>query len=166
MKTITEINSFELKFVILQSCANSNLKPISLITVEGGGFVDDVNRTALRECREDGATPFDLFIDNLIQDMADNGECFVPASEDDVEVIAEELKNLARLKCGSAADGESPIHSGRADVWWATIQGGVGPDVWEKDIRVSAVDLMDAATQAEEKAEYFGGWVARLERAF
>jgi len=48
--------------------------------------------------------------------------------------------------------------------WLALIQGGIGPDVWDKEVAISAVDFMDAAKQAHGKAEYYGGYVVSLER--
>jgi hypothetical protein len=30
----------------------------------------------------------------------------------------------------------------------ATLQGGIGPDVWDREIEINAADFMDAAQQA------------------
>jgi len=38
----------------------------------------------------------------------------------------------------------------------AIIQGGIGPDVWDKELHISAVDFRDAASQAAVKAEELG----------
>ena len=46
----------------------------------------------------------------------------------------------------------------------ATVQGGVGPDVWEKELIINASDFMDAATYACHKAEEWGGQVTMLEQ--
>lgn len=50
------------------------------------------------------------------------------------------------------------------DKFSATIQGGFGEDVWDREIEISAVDFMDAAKQATGKAEELGGWVVRVEQ--
>jgi hypothetical protein len=46
----------------------------------------------------------------------------------------------------------------------ALIQGGIGPDVWDKELLISAVDFRDAANQAIAKAEELGGCVVSLEQ--
>jgi ribosomal protein L18E len=46
----------------------------------------------------------------------------------------------------------------------ALIQGGIGPDVWDREICISAVDFLDAAKQAVAKAEELGGQVVSLEQ--
>lgn len=46
----------------------------------------------------------------------------------------------------------------------ALIVGGVGPDVWEKEENISAADFMDAAGQAQAKADELGGQVVMLEQ--
>lgn len=46
----------------------------------------------------------------------------------------------------------------------ALIQGGEGPDVWDKDIEISAVDFLDAAKQAVGKAEELSGHVVMVEQ--
>lgn len=45
----------------------------------------------------------------------------------------------------------------------ALIQGGSGPDVWDREFLISAVDFKDAANQAIARAEEFGGHVVSLE---
>ena len=47
----------------------------------------------------------------------------------------------------------------------AQIQGGVGPDVWEKEIFISAADFLDAAEQADVRATEIGGQVTQLEQS-
>lgn len=47
----------------------------------------------------------------------------------------------------------------------ALLQGGLGPDVWDKEIEISAVDFMDAAKQAQGQAEYYNGQVVSLEQS-
>lgn len=42
------------------------------------------------------------------------------------------------------------------------IQGGIGPDVWDLEIEIEAVDFRDAANQAIARAEEFGGYVVVL----
>lgn len=44
------------------------------------------------------------------------------------------------------------------------IQGGLGPDVWEREAELSAVDFMDATRQAVFKADELGGRVVSLEQ--
>lgn len=44
------------------------------------------------------------------------------------------------------------------------IQGGIGEDVWDKELTISAVDFMDAAKQAVGKAEDLGGHVVMVEQ--
>lgn len=41
----------------------------------------------------------------------------------------------------------------------ALIQGGIGPDVWDEEKEISAVDFMDAAKQAARVAEELHGVV-------
>jgi len=41
----------------------------------------------------------------------------------------------------------------------AFIIGGEGPDVWDREVKISAVDFMDAATQAQGRAEELHGWL-------
>ena len=45
----------------------------------------------------------------------------------------------------------------------ALIQGGIGPDVWDKELQISAVDFMDAAKQAHGEAEELGGHVVSVD---
>lgn len=47
----------------------------------------------------------------------------------------------------------------------AVIAGGIGPDVWDKEIMISAVDFRDAANQAIAAAESAGGVVILVEQA-
>lgn len=44
----------------------------------------------------------------------------------------------------------------------AEIQGGTGPEVWDKEIDISASSFMDAAVQAYSKAQELGGFVTSL----
>lgn len=44
------------------------------------------------------------------------------------------------------------------------IIGGIGPDVWDKEENISAADFMDAAGQAQAKADEWGGQVVMLEQ--
>lgn len=46
----------------------------------------------------------------------------------------------------------------------AIIQGGIGPDVWDREVKISAADFLDAANQANAKAEELGGQVIILEQ--
>ena len=46
----------------------------------------------------------------------------------------------------------------------ALIQGGLGPDVWDKELQISAVDIHDALNQAKGTAEEMGGHVVLVER--
>jgi hypothetical protein len=46
-----------------------------------------------------------------------------------------------------------------------TIQGGDGPDMWDKEVTVSAADFLDAARMATAQAEYHGGYVTALQLA-
>lgn len=44
----------------------------------------------------------------------------------------------------------------------ALIQGGLGPDVWDRELKISAADFRDAASQATAQAEELGGQVVEL----
>ncbi len=46
----------------------------------------------------------------------------------------------------------------------ALIVGGEGPDVWDKEESINAADFMDAAGQAQAKADEWGGQVVMLEQ--
>lgn len=46
----------------------------------------------------------------------------------------------------------------------ATIQGGDGPDVWDKECFIDAADFMDAAGLAAAKADEFCGQVTRIDQ--
>ena len=41
---------------------------------------------------------------------------------------------------------------------------GVGPDTWDNEFSVEAVDILEAARLAMEKAQYSGGWVVSIEQ--
>lgn len=47
----------------------------------------------------------------------------------------------------------------------ALIQGGIGPDVWDREVAISAADFRDASNQAIAKAEDLGGYVVSLEQS-
>lgn len=44
------------------------------------------------------------------------------------------------------------------------IQGGIGEDVWDREIEISAADFRDAANQAIAHAEELGGQVVMLQQ--
>lgn len=44
------------------------------------------------------------------------------------------------------------------------IQGGLGPDVWDRESKISAVDFRDACGQACAEAEELGGQVVLVEQ--
>lgn len=46
--------------------------------------------------------------------------------------------------------------------YFVLIQGGEGPDVWDRGLKISAVDFTDAAAQACGLAEGIGGHVANV----
>jgi hypothetical protein len=46
----------------------------------------------------------------------------------------------------------------------ALIVGGIGPDVWDREVNISGADFMDAAGQAQAKADEWGGQVVMLEQ--
>lgn len=46
----------------------------------------------------------------------------------------------------------------------ALIAGGLGPDVWDEEMPISAVDFQDAANQAIAYAKERGGDVVLLEQ--
>ena len=46
----------------------------------------------------------------------------------------------------------------------ALLQGGIGPDVWDKELQISAVDMKDALNQATATAEEMSGHVVLLEQ--
>lgn len=48
--------------------------------------------------------------------------------------------------------------------YWAFMVGGSGPDVWDKEIKISACDIEDAVKQAMGEAEECGGWICRVEQ--
>lgn len=45
----------------------------------------------------------------------------------------------------------------------AVIHGGEGPDVWDREVEIYGDDFVDAAKQAQGRAEDMGGWVYSLE---
>ena len=51
------------------------------------------------------------------------------------------------------------------EIYYALIQGGVGPDVWDREVKIDGVDFMDAAGQASARAEELGGSVVSLEQS-
>lgn len=46
----------------------------------------------------------------------------------------------------------------------AQIQGGVGPDVWDREVFIDGDDFLDAAHLASAKAEELGGQVTQLDQ--
>ena len=44
------------------------------------------------------------------------------------------------------------------------IHGGIGPNVWDRELEISAVDFMDAAQQAQNYADDMDGSVIELEQ--
>lgn len=42
------------------------------------------------------------------------------------------------------------------------IQGGEGPDVWDKELIIIAINWHDAVDIAEGRADYFGGQVVNI----
>jgi len=50
------------------------------------------------------------------------------------------------------------------NIYNALLQGGLGPDVWDKELSISAVDMQDALNQSNGKAEELGGQVVLLEQ--
>lgn len=48
--------------------------------------------------------------------------------------------------------------------FYAFIQGGIGPDVWDRELQISAVDIQDALKQAMAEAEESGGFVTSVEQ--
>lgn len=44
------------------------------------------------------------------------------------------------------------------------ITGGIGPDVWDKEVEVEAEDIGKAAALAIAQAEEINGWVVRIEQ--
>ena len=46
--------------------------------------------------------------------------------------------------------------------FYALIQGGIGPDVWDSEMEISAVDISDALRQAHSLAEELGGTVMEV----
>lgn len=48
--------------------------------------------------------------------------------------------------------------------YMAQIQGGIGPDVWDRDVFIDAADFMDAAQQASARADEMDGQVTFLDQ--
>lgn len=48
----------------------------------------------------------------------------------------------------------------------AMIVGGVGPDVWDRDVEIDGADFADAANLAQGKAEEMGGRVLTMEEPY
>lgn len=48
--------------------------------------------------------------------------------------------------------------------YFILIQGGLGPDVWDRELIISAADFRDACSQACVKAEELGGQVVLVEQ--
>ena len=46
--------------------------------------------------------------------------------------------------------------------FYALIQGGEGPDVWDKEMEIDAADISDALSQAKARAEDTGGQVMEI----
>jgi hypothetical protein len=46
----------------------------------------------------------------------------------------------------------------------ALIQGGIGPDVWDKEKEIFAADFIDAANQSTALAQELGGQVVSLDQ--
>ncbi len=46
--------------------------------------------------------------------------------------------------------------------FFARLQGGDGPDVWDKELFIDAADFIDAANQASARAEELRGQVTEL----
>lgn len=46
--------------------------------------------------------------------------------------------------------------------FFARLQGGEGPDVWDKELFIDAADFIDAAGQANARAEELRGQVTEL----
>lgn len=46
----------------------------------------------------------------------------------------------------------------------ANITGGIGPDVWDRELEIVAEDFMDAAKQATDEAKELRGQVVLLEQ--
>lgn len=44
------------------------------------------------------------------------------------------------------------------------ITGGLGPDVWDKEIEIEAEDIMEAALMAVAEAGEINGWVVCIEQ--
>lgn len=44
------------------------------------------------------------------------------------------------------------------------ITGGLGPDVWDKEIEIEAEDIMEAALMAVAGAREINGWVVCIEQ--
>jgi hypothetical protein len=42
--------------------------------------------------------------------------------------------------------------------------GGIGPDVWDASMQVSAIDIRDALAQAAGRVEEAGGWIYSIEQ--
>lgn len=47
----------------------------------------------------------------------------------------------------------------------AFIAGGLGPDVWDREVEIDAADFRDASEQAIAKADELGGQVCSLEQS-
>jgi hypothetical protein len=63
------------------------------------------------------------------------------------------------------AELNSILEGARNMRFLAQIQGGVGPDVWDTEIFISAADFRDAAEQAATRAAETGGQVTQLEQS-
>lgn len=49
--------------------------------------------------------------------------------------------------------------------FYALVQGGIGPDVWDNHVEIDAPDIKDALAQATARAEEAGGQVMEISQS-
>lgn len=46
--------------------------------------------------------------------------------------------------------------------YFVSYGGGIGPDVWDRELQIGAVDIQDAIAQAQGHIEECGGWIFQV----
>jgi hypothetical protein len=99
-----------------------------------------------------------------INKLHENGFCVVVAKHpDQVRFMEPPLQSYpAPNKCQKLKrqGHETRLHMMK---FLAMIQGGIGPDAWDREREINSVDFMDAAQQAQNYAEEHDGHVVSLD---
>jgi hypothetical protein len=73
----------------------------------------------------------------------------------------DEFKSIVAFAIKENAECARATRSPRPDDFTYVVSygGGIGPDVWDKEMTISAVDINDAISQASSRMEECCGWV-------